>query len=67
VEENILQGGFGSAVLELLSQKNLSGIEVKCLGIPDTFVEQGSQSELRRKYGLDAEGIVRAAQALLKR
>ncbi len=65
VEENVLQGGFGSAVLELFEEKKLTGIEVKRLGIPDNFVEQGSQDGLRRKYGIDAEGILRAAEALL--
>ena len=66
VEENVLQGGFGSAVLELFEQRKLTGIEVKRLGIPDNFVEQGSQDGLRRKYGIDAEGILQASEALLK-
>ncbi|HEX9920447.1 MAG TPA: 1-deoxy-D-xylulose-5-phosphate synthase, partial [Candidatus Methylomirabilis sp.] len=51
VEENILEGGFGSAVLELLQEEGLSSIEVKRLGIPDLFVEHGPQSLLRAKYG----------------
>ncbi|HEY5672581.1 MAG TPA: 1-deoxy-D-xylulose-5-phosphate synthase [Malonomonas sp.] len=56
-EENALQGGFGSAVLELLAE---AGLAVKTLhiGIPDQFVEQGTQAELRRQLGIDAEGIV---------
>jgi 1-deoxy-D-xylulose-5-phosphate synthase len=66
VEENALQGGFGSAVLELLEAKGITGVEVKRLGIPDVFVEHGSQEFLRNKYGIDAEGIVRAAEELLK-
>ncbi|NWF54229.1 MAG: 1-deoxy-D-xylulose-5-phosphate synthase [Syntrophaceae bacterium] len=66
VEENALQGGFGSAVLELLEEKGISGVEVKRLGIPDVFVEHGPQDFLRHKYGIDAEGIVRAAQELFK-
>jgi 1-deoxy-D-xylulose-5-phosphate synthase len=44
VEENVLQGGFGSAVLELLQERGLFSIQVKRLGIPDLFVEHGSQS-----------------------
>ena len=64
VEENALQGGFGSAVLELLGEKRLTGITCKRLGIPDTFVEHGGQEILRRKYGIDAEGIFQAAIAL---
>jgi 1-deoxy-D-xylulose-5-phosphate synthase len=64
-EENALQGGFGSAVLELLAEKGLKEVAVGRKGIPDLFVEHGSQEELRRKYGLDAEGIARAALDLL--
>ena len=67
VEENALQGGFGSAVLELLEEKGITGIQIKRLGIPDVFVEHGAQDELRHKYGIDAEGIVRAAEELLRR
>ena len=57
VEENVLAGGFGSAVLELLEMKGLCGINVKRLGIRDEFVEHATQAEMRRKYGIDAEGI----------
>jgi 1-deoxy-D-xylulose-5-phosphate synthase len=57
VEENALQGGFGSAVLELFSEEGVS-VPVKRVGLPDQFVEQGSQAELKARYGLDAEGIV---------
>ena len=56
-EENSLQGGFGSAVLELLNDVGLV-IPVMRLGIPDSFVGQGTQAELRRQLGLDAAGIV---------
>ena len=66
VEENALQGGFGSAVLELFEEKGITGIQVKRLGIPDHFVEHGSQDYLRNKYGIDAEGILKAAGELLK-
>jgi len=66
VEENALQGGFGSAVLELLEEKGITGVRVKRLGIPDAFVEQGSPEALRHKYGIDTEGIVQAAEELLK-
>jgi len=66
VEENVLQGGFGSAVLELFEEKGLTGIQVKRLGVPDNFVEQGSQAYLRHKYGIDTEGIVRASEAFLE-
>lgn len=59
LEENALQGGFGSAVLELLSRKELSGIEVICVGIPDSYVEHGERGEIKVKLGLDAASISR--------
>jgi 1-deoxy-D-xylulose-5-phosphate synthase len=65
VEENALQGGFGSAVLELLEEERVTGIRVKRLGIPDRYIEQGSQAQLRRDLGLDAEGIAAAVEAFL--
>jgi 1-deoxy-D-xylulose-5-phosphate synthase len=66
VEENALQGGFGSAVLELFEEKGIGAVQVKRLGIPDNFVEHGPQDYLRHKYGIDAQGISTAAEALLK-
>ena len=59
VEENVLSGGFGSSVLRLLQESGRCDIQVKNMGIPDEFVEHGTQAMLRSKYGLDAEGIVR--------
>lgn len=59
VEEGVLTGGFGSAVLRVIEDSGKKGIRVRCLGLPDVFVEHGSQEELRSKYGLDAPGIVR--------
>ena len=56
VEENVLQGGFGSAVLELLQEEGLAPRTLR-IGLPDAFIEQGSQAELRAAHGLDAEGI----------
>jgi 1-deoxy-D-xylulose-5-phosphate synthase len=65
VEENVAMGGFGSAVLELLSDHGLL-VPVKRLAIPDVFVEQGASGILREKYGLDAKGIVKGALELLE-
>ena len=66
VEENALQGGFGSAVLELLYDNNLQNVKVKRLGIPDHYVEQGSQAQLRKDVGIDSEGIAAAAVEFMK-
>jgi 1-deoxy-D-xylulose-5-phosphate synthase len=65
VEENVLQGGFGSAVLELLAEKNITGVGVKRLGLPDEFVHHASQAEQRDKYALNEEGIIRAIREML--
>ncbi len=65
VEENALEGGFGSAVLERLSELNINVLKIKRLGLPDRFVEHGSQSLLRKKLGLDADGIAKEALALV--
>ncbi|MEW6388603.1 MAG: 1-deoxy-D-xylulose-5-phosphate synthase [Thermodesulfobacteriota bacterium] len=66
VEENVAAGGFGSAVLELLADKDLLGVPVKRLAIPDIFVEHGAPAILRQKYGLDAPGILKSALQLLE-
>ena len=65
-EENTLEGGFGSAVLELLNELEVPHVRLKRLGIPDAFIEQGQQKELRRKYGLDEEGIYLSVLSILK-
>ncbi|MBI2849244.1 MAG: 1-deoxy-D-xylulose-5-phosphate synthase [Chloroflexi bacterium] len=59
VEDNIVAGGLGSAVLELLATRAVEDVRVGCIGIPDHFVEHGDMFLLRRKYGLDTQGIVR--------
>ncbi len=65
VEENVRQGGFGSAVLESLNDAGITNFYLERIGIPDTFVEHGPQNLLRSKYGIDATGIVNAATRLL--
>ena len=67
IEENVLQGGFGSAVLELLSEKGIKDVQVKRMGIPDEFVKHATQAEQRSKYGLDEEGIMRTTREMLAR
>jgi len=65
IEENMLQGGFGSAVLEMLYEISFFPKSFVRLGIPDTFVVHGPQSTLRNLYGIDADGIENAALNLL--
>jgi len=65
-EENALQGGFGSAVLEILADADaLDGKRVKRLGLPDVFVEHGPQKTLRALLGIDKDGIKKALLTML--
>lgn len=66
VEENVRQGGFGSAVLETLNDLEIYDTRVKRVGIPDKFIEHGSQDDLRNKYGLKAESLVATARQMLQ-
>jgi 1-deoxy-D-xylulose-5-phosphate synthase len=65
VEENVLTGGFGSSVISLLQESGLNDVKIKNIGIPDEFVEHGTQAILRAKYGLDANGIARQVMEML--
>lgn len=62
VEENVISGGFGSCLIASLQNSGISGIKAKIIGIPDKFVEHGTQSILRARYGLDSAGIARSVQ-----
>jgi 1-deoxy-D-xylulose-5-phosphate synthase len=66
VEENVLQGGFGSAVLECLNDNRIKVSFLKRIGIEDQFIEHGSQNLLRAKYGIDAISIVKSAKELME-
>ncbi len=65
VEDGILKGGFGSAVIEFMSDNNYSA-EIRRLGIPGYFVEHGTQEELYRECGYDAVGIENTIRKMLK-
>ncbi len=65
VEENVLMGGFGSAVLELLAAEGITDRRIICLGVKDTFVEHATPEEQRREQGVDKAGILSAAKNIL--
>ncbi|MFO7911214.1 MAG: transketolase C-terminal domain-containing protein [Desulfotignum sp.] len=67
VEEHVLAGGFGSAVLELFMDKGLTDLCVKRIGIDDCFVEHGSQKVLRKDYNIDAAAVAAAGRKLYGR
>ena len=64
VEDGILKGGFGSAVVEFMSNQGYTSQVVR-LGIPDYFVEHGTRRELIHECGFDEEGIEKALKDLL--
>lgn len=64
VEENLVAGGFGSAVLEFYTQNRIKNLDFRMLGIPDQFITHGSNEILLHQCGLDPEGISRAVREL---
>lgn len=65
VEEGILTGGFGSAVLEFYEQETMTDVKVRCLALPDEFIEHGDRPELLRKYHLTPDGLAETIVAEL--
>jgi 1-deoxy-D-xylulose-5-phosphate synthase len=65
VEEGILAGGFGSAVLELFQDEGLTDVKVSRLGIPDKFIEHGTRQELLEDLGLSASGIAHQCKKMI--
>lgn len=67
IEENVLAGGFGSAVLEHLAGSGAAGIPVQRFGLPDAFVPHGHRQALLRDIGLTPHAVAAAASASLSR
>ncbi|MCK4662128.1 MAG: 1-deoxy-D-xylulose-5-phosphate synthase [Bacteroidales bacterium] len=65
IENGSLSGGFGSAVLEFMSDNNYQA-KIKRLGIPDKFIDHGSQQELYKECGFDAENILKTIKQMVK-
>jgi len=63
IEENTIEGGFGSAILELLEKNNIKA-DIKRIGIPDKFIEHGSQEQLKKDIGLTKANIIKQILAL---
>ncbi|CAM3741238.1 1-deoxy-D-xylulose-5-phosphate synthase [Cytobacillus oceanisediminis] len=58
IEEAVLQGGFGSAVLEYAHEQGFHHAEIDRMGIPDKFIEHGSVKELLEEIGMTVENVV---------
>ena len=65
VEDGVVMGGFGSAVLEALAAADITDVQVTNLGIPDEFIEHGDAQYLHALCQCDATGIARAAKMML--
>ena len=64
LEDGCIAGGAGSGVLEYLQQQGIMK-PVRTLGLPDSFVLQGTQQEMYKEHGLDIEGITSTLRSLL--
>ncbi|HAM39738.1 MAG: 1-deoxy-D-xylulose-5-phosphate synthase [Elusimicrobia bacterium RIFOXYC2_FULL_34_12] len=64
IEENVISGGYGSAVCELLKDED---VKIKIIGLPDKFIEHGKQSDIRKKYGLTEDTIYSNIKEWLKK
>ena len=64
VEDGCIQGGFGSAVIEFMADHNYQA-QIKRLGIPDKYVEHGTQAELWRECEYDVQAIVETVQQIV--
>ncbi len=64
VEDNVISGGFGSAVLEFAMENDYRG-KIKRLGVPDKFIDHGKPEELYALCGIDAEGITKTVKEML--
>jgi 1-deoxy-D-xylulose-5-phosphate synthase len=66
LEDHVLAGGFGSAVMETMSDLEISTPVIR-IGWPDAFIEHGKVETLRAKYGLTAEAALEKARPYLKK
>ena len=66
VEENVLSGGFGDAVMEFVERNGLRDVTVSCMGLPDQFIEHGARDRLLEDVALSADGISSRVQKELK-
>jgi 1-deoxy-D-xylulose-5-phosphate synthase len=67
IEDHTIVGGFASAILEFLAEEGIDGVQLKRLGVPDRFIEHGTQDELRKICGFDKDAIVQAALHMVTR
>lgn len=64
IEEGVARGGFGSQVAAMLNERQIDA-KVKCMGVPDKFIDHGPAGMLREKLGFDAESIIKHVRRLI--
>ena len=57
IEDGTEIGGLGSSIKELIVNKGLENVQIKCFAYPDEFIKHGSVTELEKLYGMDCENI----------
>jgi len=67
IEEGAIAGGLGSLIMECLEVNKIRSVNIKCLGIPDSFIEHGKRDFLLEKLGLSSSNIVKEAMNLVSR
>lgn len=65
VEDGVIKGGMGSAILEFMSDNNYHDIEIRRMGLPDSFVEHGSAKELYHQCHIDKEAIIQSIKEFI--
>ncbi|WP_307343685.1 1-deoxy-D-xylulose-5-phosphate synthase [Metabacillus malikii] len=65
IEEAILQGGFGSAVLEFAQENQYFETPITRIGIPDRFIEHGSVSKLLEEIGMTTENVIKTLSSMI--
>lgn len=67
VEDNVLAGGFGSAILETINAGSYNWVKLLRLGLPDKFIEHGTRSQILEEHNLSANGIAEKVKAFIQR
>lgn len=63
IEDNIIKGGLGSTISEIITKNNLDNVKLKCFGYPDEFIKHGNVEEIEKIYGLDVQSIVNSCKS----
>ena len=63
IEDNIIKGGLGSTISEIITKNNLDNVKLKCFGYPDEFIKHGNVEEIEKIYGLDVQSTVNSCKA----